>query len=634
MLAAMRPPRARVPVSSLAAHAVAAAAAPLLALALGAPRDARAAGGAAETALLPPIAAWNGASRALVAAPDDPWITPCEASGLTRTPRYDETIAWLRRLDDASPDMTMVSLGQSAEGRDLWMAIVARGGGATPEALRGGGRPTVLVQAGIHAGEIDGKDAGMMLLRDLTVRGTKRALLDRANLLFVPIFNADGHERFSPFGRINQRGPVECGWRTTARNLNLNRDYAKADTPEMRAMIGALNAWDPDLYIDVHVTDGFDCQYDVTWGSCPTYGYSPRIAAWMTERLDPAVSRDLEAMGHVPGALAFPVDYEDPSKGLWEGTTPPRFSHGYGDVRHLPTILVENHSLKPFDRRVLGTYVFLESVLREVGADRDALRAGIAADRARRATRIALAWKRPDRKPATRRLLAIASRRSLSAISGRIRVEWTGEEIVQELPVIAESEPAAFVSRPVAYWVPAAWTEVIERLALHGIRMERTDAERTLDAEVYRIADAKLAAEPFEGRAVVTGTPAAETCRVSFAPGSVRVPTDQPLGDLAMILLEPGSGDSFFRWGFFLETMQRTEYVEAYVMEPMAERMLAEDPALRAEFEKTLAEDSKFAASGADRLDWFYRKTPYYDARWGLYPIARELAGPEPSRAR
>ena len=217
----------------------------------------------AVEAPLPPLAPWNGASRALLLPAEHVWATPFEQSGLTRSPSYDETIAWLKRLVEAAPQLKVVSIGDSGEGRPIWMVIASRDGAATPEALRSRGLPVMLVQAGIHSGEIDGKDAGMMFLRDLTVVGSKRALLDQASFLFIPILSVDAHERRSPYGRINQRGPAETGWRSNPRNLNLNRDYAKLDTPEMRALVRALNAWQPDLYFDIHVTDGIDYQYDI-----------------------------------------------------------------------------------------------------------------------------------------------------------------------------------------------------------------------------------------------------------------------------------------------------------------------------------------------------------------------------------
>ena len=167
-------------------------------------------GGPTREALLPPELPWSGQSRELMVPARDPWITPSEKSGLLTTPSYDETFAWLKRLVSQAPELRLVSLGKSAEGRDVWMVIAARGVRAfTPEALKASGKPIVLAQAGIHSGEIDGKDAGLMLLRDMTVRGSRKELLDGAHFLFIPILNVDGHERSSPFARINQRGPKE-----------------------------------------------------------------------------------------------------------------------------------------------------------------------------------------------------------------------------------------------------------------------------------------------------------------------------------------------------------------------------------------------------------------------------------------
>ena len=347
--------------------------------------------GARTKAILPPALPWSGRSEALIAPAGHPWITPAEAAGFVSTPSYDETVAWLRRLAAAAPEVRLVSLGRSPEGRDIWMVVASRERAATPEALRAGGKPTLFVQCGIHSGEIDGKDAGLMLLRDLTL-GSRKALLDGANLLLVPIFNVDGHERASPYARINQRGPSPSGWRTTARNLNLNRDYGKLDAPETRALVSALDRWAPDLFLDIHVTDGIDYQYDVTFGH-NARGWSPAIGEWLEKAFTPAVRSDLTAMGHVPGGLVFAVDDLDLVKGIGRGNAQLRFSTGYGDARHLPTVLVENHSLKPYRQRVLGTYVLVESALRLVAREAPALRAAVAADRARRAPDLPVDWK-------------------------------------------------------------------------------------------------------------------------------------------------------------------------------------------------------------------------------------------------
>jgi len=584
---------------------------------------------------LPPALPWDGKSRELALPADHEWATPCERSGLTATPRYRETVAWLERLAAASSDLEMVSIGRSAEGRDLWMVVAARGVDKNPAALLASGKPVVFAHAGIHSGEIDGKDAGMMLLRDMTVLGTRARLLDRVHFLFVPILNVDGHERFSHHNRINQRGPVEMGWRTNSRNLNLNRDFTKLETEEVRAVVDVINAWSPDLYLDLHVTDGSDYQYDVTWDTLPDYAWSPNASRWIHGGFAEAVNRRLEAMGHVPGSFVWPANGRDYSDGLvgWVGT--PRFSNVYGVVRHLPTILVENHSLKPYDQRVLGTYVFLEAALEFVGREHASLRAAVAKDRALRPRQLALTYETgPDAKKETVGLKGVSSEIVESPVTGGEVVRWTGETVELEVTAHHQNVPGVVVARPEAYYIPAGWSHIADKLRLHGIEVERLDEPTTVEVRMYRLPDASLAgggsswdqrAAIYEGRVRIDpGEPVVEEHRLELPAGSFRVPTDQPLGDLAMMLLEPQAPDSLFQWGFFLEILTRAEYAEAYVLEPMARAMLAEDAALAAEFRRRLETDPEFAADPAARLQWFYRRTPYFDTRLRLYPVARQ----------
>lgn len=580
-------------------------------------------------AVLPPELPWTGRSETLARPASDPWVTPSEASGLATTPRYDETVAWLQKLVAATPELRLTSIGTSPEGRRIWMVIASRDRAFTPRDALASGKPIVLAQAGIHAGEIDGKDAGLMLLRDMTVGGTARDLLDQAILLFVPIFNVDGHERFSPFTRINQRGPIEGGWRVNARGLNLNRDYAKLDTEEMRAMVGVIDEWRPHLYLDLHVTDGADYQADITYGFNGPAHFSPAIGTWLQEVATPAIDADLRAMGHHPSGLMQFVAEGDPVKGVHGWWAEPRFSNGYGDVRHLPTILLENHSLKPYRQRVLGTRVFLESVLRLAGRERASLTTAIDADAAARRDPVVLEWTPDPSRTRPIEIGAVSSATRRSAVTGADVLEWTGTPETRTVPFRPMDTPGRTVRRPAAYLVPPAWREVTERLASHGIRTEVLNEPQTLEVEMYRLPEAKPSAAGFEGRVLVeAGTPVLERRRETFPALTVRVPTDQPLGDLAIALLEPHAPDAFFRWGFFLTVLQPTEYAEAYIMVPTAEKMLAEDPALKAAFEKRLAEDAQFAASPRARLRWFYERTPYADERVRLYPVARVPARP------
>jgi murein tripeptide amidase MpaA len=599
--------------------------------------------------ILPPNIAWKGKSEKLIAKPANPWITPTEKSSFKTTPNYDETISWFKKLTDASPLLKMVDIGTSVEGRTIYMIVGASSSNFDPESLKKSGKPTLFVQAGIHSGEIDGKDAGMMLMRDIAF-GRKNNLLDKVNFLFIPILSVDAHENASPYNRPNQRGPENMGWRTNAQNLNLNRDYAKLDTKEIRAVVSVMNMYAPDLYMDIHVTDGADYQYDITFGGTGLQGNSPGIASWLDTTYKTHTNKYLTSNGHIPGQLLFAVNDRDFTEGNIVTSFGPRFSDSYGNLRHMASILVENHSLKPFKQRVLGTYILLESTLTLLAQQGQNLQEITRIDKAKRDSRVPMARKVPQMENAvpsdnlddlqsSRKTIQAADSLVFSGIASRILkspitngeyVEWLGKPIEQKIVNYKATEPIDFINRPKGYWVPAYCDVVIERLKLHGIKVETLDQARELTLEMYRIEDAKVEDEnqqmkPFEGHMQVSGTTKTEINTRVYPKGSVYITTDQPLGDLAMILLEPLSKDSFFRWGFFLSIFQRTEYVESYVMEPMAIKMLQESSELKKEFELKIASDSKFAQNPNAILGWFYSKTKYYDKNYLLYPVGREL---------
>jgi len=598
--------------------------------------------------ILPPVIPWIGKSESLIVKPGNPWITPTEISGFITTPDYNETMNWFKKLAEASPLINMIPIGKSAESRNIFMIIATTEKTITATALKNSGKPLLLVQAGIHSGEIDGKDAGMMLLRDIAF-GNKKLLLNRVNLLFIPILNVDGHERSSPYNRPNQRGPQNMGWRTNAQNLNLNRDYAKLDTKEVRAVVQVMNEYDPLLYMDIHVTDGADYQYDITFGGLGQQGYSRGISTWLNTTFKPAVDKDLTDNGHIPGQLLFALNDRDFSQGNVLVMGEPRFSDAYGDLRHMASILMENHSLKPFKQRVLGTYVLLESTMRLLATEGPSLKEITRVDKAKRESKIPLRWKVPQMKnsttietqsnlqyainsssaPDSLMLAGIESRLVKSSVTNSNYVEWLGQPISMKIPNYKGTEGMEWVNRPKAYWVPASRFEIIERLKLHGIKMEIIKQSREVTVEMYRIKDAEFKdaagkTQPFEGHIQVRGKPVVEMHKQLFVAGSALILTDQPLGDLAMLLLEPGSPDSYFQWGFFYEIFQRTEYIEAYVMEPTMKKMLDASPDLQKEFEQKKASDSLFAKDPDAIYSWFYSKTKYYDQRYLLYPVGRE----------
>lgn len=569
----------------------------------------------AQTAdILPPPLPWSGKSERWVAGAGDQWITPAERAGFATSPRYAEVRAWLERLAATSPLITLEIFGHSGEGREL---IAVR-------ASKGGDKPVVLVQAGIHAGEIDGKDAGLMLLRDIALGG-KDDLLDDLDLVFVPVLNVDGHEMMSAGHFPHVRGPTEKGTRDNARGINLNRDYAKADAPETRAIITLLRRLDPILYIDCHVSGGFDMQYDVTftyagWGR---YARHRATADWLEGRFGPAATDALRAEGHIPSVYPSPIDTRNPSAGIRFSPEGPRYSTGYGDFIGVPTVLVENHMLKPYRQRVLGTYALLEAAMRVAARDAERIVAAKAADRASRPTELLTRWK-PAAKPIgwIKDFRGVAFDTYRSPATGRLEQRWLARPITFSMPIIGQ-QPVETVTLPKAWWVPPAQTEVVDRLRLHGIAFEVMETPRTLNLDRVELSDAK-SQRPADGRVPIDATFRHVDAQETMPVGAIRVPYDQPLGLLAAALLEPESQDSFLAWGFFPEMLAPQPGSEDFVQAAQVDALLTRDRAVAAAFAAKLAADPNFADDAEARLQWLLARLPQRDRLHMIYPIRRE----------
>ena len=563
------------------------------------------------------------------------WETYAEKTNYRETPRYEETLRYARRLATASPWIRLMDFGESGEGRALPLIVATKGDSWTPQAARTAGKPVVLIQACIHAGETDGKDAGLALLRDIAITKTHAALLDRVVVLFIPIYNTDGHERFSPYNRINQNGPAEMGWRGNASNLNLNRDYMKADTPETRAWLRLWNEWKPDLFIDCHVTDGADFRYNVTYQYEGHENVSEPIRQWSRGAFDGRIIPATEAAGNLLSPYLVFRDNRDPSKGVDTFNAAPRFATGYVPVvRNRPALLIETHMLKEHRARVRGTYDVLlfaledvnrdpESLLRAVRlADEQTTAAGRSYDPSRR---VPLSVELTD-KTTPFELKGVEYRTELSDVSGAVRIIYGTKPLNQTVPLYREARPGAVVAPPLFYIVPPQWKDAIEVLAAHGLQLQRLAAPLTIEVESYRFSEAKWAAAPFEGRVMVTYKSEPVRERRTFPARSVVVPMAQAAARAALHLLEPEAPDSLVAWGFFHEIFEQKEYGEDYVLEKLAREMLAKDEKLRREFEQRLIDDPKFAASARDRLRFFHERSPYWDKQLNLYPVARITA--------
>lgn len=555
------------------------------------------------------------------------WLTYYEKSDFLETPRYEETIRYSKMLASASDFIHYTTFGVSPQGRDLPLLIADKNNNFTPESVKASGNAILLIEACIHPGESEGKDAGFMLLRDILIHNKNPELLENTTILFIPIFNVDGHERFSAYNRINQNGPKEMGWRTTANNYNLNRDFTKADAPEMQQWLKLFNQWLPDMFIDIHTTDGADYQYQLTYAMHIQGDMDKAHTVWQNNYLEKVEKKLIH-----DDVLIFPYvsfrRWHDPRSGLVRRTHGPRYSTGYSANQNRPALLVETHMLKDYKTRVDATYHLLRHTIAIMDKEYQELKQiNTQADKKARqmaGKEFVLDYYISQKDSTTIKFKGVDYNIVYSDLTGGDWVQFSDQPKEYELVLFENLKPEAKVKLPEAYIIPAEWQEVISRLDFHGINYEVLKKDSVITIETYKFSDVQFANFPFEGRQMVSNFNQEKILiDKKFVKGSVIVPVNQRSAKLIAHLLEPSGPDSFLKWGFFNTIFERKEYVETYVMEKMAREMIQENPQLKVDYEKAVQENPDYYSSQWNKLFWFFERTPYWDQQKDIYPIGR-----------
>lgn len=560
--------------------------------------------------------------------------TVAEQSGFKKTGRYEEVIQLCHRFQQAYPKaVRCTNFGTTPEGRPMLALVASRTGALTAQAAHQRQLPVLLVQGGIHAGEIDGKDAGFLALREALENTAAKGALDAQVLVFVPVFNIDGHERFGRWNRPNQRGPEEMGWRTTAQNFNLNRDYLKADTPEMQAMLKLVNEWDPLATIDLHVTDGAKFEHDISIQVEPIHTGDEALQATGTALRD-AVIADLAQQGSLPLPFYMSFEEEDnPQSGFADGVAPPRFSTGYFPLRNRLCMLVETHSWKDYPTRVRITHNTVISVLQQIAKHgvawrQTVLEADIRAAQLAGKT-LAVTYKTTNKT----RLIdfrGYAYTRTVSDISGALMTHY--EEAKPEIWHVNlrdEVVPDAIINVPLSgYIVPAAHASAVAaKLRQHGITFHVI--HKALDqtsVETFRAISISMSPQSIESHQTSKLAGKWQMEQRAIAQGALFIPIAQVKARLIIAMFEPLAPDALVNWGWFNNAFEQKEYMEAYVAEEVAREQLAADPALKLVFENKLATDPVFAKSPEARLAFFAQRHSSWDERYLLYPVMRTAA--------
>lgn len=554
------------------------------------------------------------------------WETYFEKSNYLATPSYEESVAYFKKLEENSPYAKMIPIGQSAQGRTIYCFIAAKGREFTPSEASSSSKAIVLLNNGIHAGEIEGKDASMLLLREMLITKEKEYLLDNNIFMVIPTLNVDGHERRSPYNRINQNGPREMGWRTTAQNINLNRDFMKADAPEMQAFLRLFSSWLPDFFIDSHTTDGADYQYSVTYEMEKFGDIYHDTARWIKDTFIPYFEQRVKEKGFL---IAPYVSFKDDKmlNGIEEWASLPRLSTGYASLENRPSLLIETHMLKPYKDRVFSTKASVEAVLEYTNnkslalkvlnkkADQNSIRELVGGF-------LPVEFKVSENNKGFV-FKGFRSEEDSSLLAGKKIIRYSKEKKDFEIPYYYDVLATDSVPVAAAYIIPRQWALLTERMKLHGIEVKELDHDTTLQVQRYSFRNVKFQKWPYEGRFQPSFELSSFSEKLSVPMGSLIVSTAQRTIRLIVNLLEPNAPDSFIKWGFLNAIFEQKEYFEDYSMEPIAEEMLKNDSKLREEFQKRLREDESFRKDPHKRLYFFYERSPYFDKELNLYPVSR-----------
>lgn len=618
----------------------------------------------------PPMAAVAATLTASSANVPADLLTTGEKTQWQQTARYDEAIRIMRRMAALSPEVKVIQFGTTSQGRAMYAMIVSSDKAFTPAAAAKTDKAVILIQSGIHSGEIEGKDTALMLVRDMVITKTRAAWLKSAIFLVIPVFNIDGHENRSPFNRANQNGPDITGTRAQAQELNLNRDYVKAATPEMHGFLSLYHSWMPDFMFDNHVTDGADYQYDVTWDMAHHEDIGEPARAWVNERYIPEINKRMEASGHLVspyGALRGGGNGEagqfGPGAGLsgaaggngqasgagsgnggqrgGGGTTAsgkreffvevfsPRYSHLYAAALNRPCLLVETHSLKSPKTRAWADYDIMVHSIDIVTEDPQALRTAVRNSDAKYAAQAGDRSAPPiylaGKTSAGGHPLEYHSLKTgtfPSEITGTSVVRYTAEKDDFETIEHDGIDTTAEAQEPLGFIVPLQWKEIADELKLHGIEMEVIPKDLNQEFETWRFTDVKYVSSGEAGQLMdYTLNPVKE--KIDVPAGSWWVPLHQPRARLIMALLHPAAPDALIRLGFASSVFQSMGRIGAnpYLSVPIATKVAEEHPEWLQEFEAKVKADPAFAADPQARITWWASRSNYQPSAVNRYPV-------------
>lgn len=487
-------------------------------------------------------------------------LTVAEQSDFKSTSDYSDVMTFIDQLKKSSPFVRVEKVAVSTEGRDIPLLIIGNPLPKSPADLAGDKRIVVYIQANIHAGEVEGKEATLMYARDL-LKDKNNPLFKDVILLICPNFNADGNEKISPLNRTHQNGPENgVGVRYNGQFLDLNRDAMKAESPEVQGVLmNVFNRWDPSVFMDCHTTNGSYHVEPVTFTWMVNPNSDNTLIKYMRDKMVPSMSKTLLDKYKIENCFYGEfVDMLNPEKGWIFEVAEPRYMTNYVGLRNRLAILNENYVYADYKSRVIGCYYLIHSLMEYSSTHKTEIK-DMLLESDRKTVARGLKPSETDSfaieyelKPAPEAATIKTYEAELTTdVNGRRSYKKTDRQKTVTVPYLIDYHPLKSVSFPFAYLINTADPEISGLLKLHGIRIEKLASAVKLDVQKFEISELKGASRLNQGHYTnsIKGQIVNET--IDFPAGTLVVRTAQPLANVAAGLLEPQSTDGMVVWNLF-----------------------------------------------------------------------------------
>ena len=556
--------------------------------------------------------------------PDFDFTTTFESSEGLETATYPEVIEYYKALAETYSEISIDSLGLSDSGEPLHFVTYNPSSNGSDFNTLGKDHSILLINNGIHPGESDGIDATMMLYRDLAQN--KINAPENLILVTIPVYNIGGSLNRNSGTRTNQNGPKSYGFRGNAQNYDLNRDFIKSDTRNAQGFAQIFNTIKPDVFIDNHVSNGADYQYTLTHLFTQHNKLGGPQGSYLHNFLMPQLEKDLldNDWDITPYVNVF---NRVPETGFSQFMDSPRYSTGYTTLFHTLGMMVETHMLKPYKKRVEGTYQLMKSMITIVDSNSETIKS-LKRDQLKfwqSTNYYPTQWAIDTTKTSTLNFKGYEGTYIESPLTGGKRLKYDPTKPFMK-PVTYSNyfKATDSILIPEAYIIPKGWHRVIDRFTENGIVMRQFDKDTMIKVEQYKIKEYKTRTRPYEGHYSHYGTTVtSKETEIQFFKGDYIVETTQPGIRYLLETLEPTAVDSFFNWNYFDTVLQQKEGFSPYVWEDKAIELLRANPQLQIDFNLKKTYDSDFANNWYAQLDWLHKQSNNYEKVHMTYPIFR-----------